>query len=85
MSRREFIAGVGAAGASLAGSAVAACPVAGQIITTPADGPAVAESKVPAGDFQVPIYEARPKSLPDHREALDVIRAVYLDLRCDGP
>jgi carboxymethylenebutenolidase len=60
MSRREFIAGVGATGVSLAGFAVAATPVAGQIITTPTDGLAVTESKVPAGDFQVPIYEARP-------------------------
>ncbi len=60
ISRREFIAGVSAAGAGLAGFAVAANPVAGQVISTPTDGLAVAESKVPAGDFQVPIYEARP-------------------------
>ncbi|MBI4737465.1 MAG: dienelactone hydrolase family protein [candidate division NC10 bacterium] len=60
MSRRQFMAGVGVAGAGLAGFAVAAAPVAGQIITTPTDGLIVAESGVPAGDFQVPIYEARP-------------------------
>lgn len=60
VSRREFIAGVGMAGASLAGFAIASSPVAGQIITTPTDGLATAESKVPAADFQVPIYEARP-------------------------
>lgn len=62
MSRRQFMAGVGATGASLAGFAVAATPVAGQIITTPTEGLAVAESKVPAGDFHVPIYEARPSA-----------------------
>lgn len=62
MSRREFIAGVGATGVSLAGFAVAATPVAGQIITTPTDGLVAADSKVPAGDFQVPIYEARPSA-----------------------
>ncbi|MEK6718875.1 MAG: dienelactone hydrolase family protein, partial [candidate division NC10 bacterium] len=60
MSRREFIAGVSATGVSLAGFAIAATPVAGQIITTPTEGLATAEAKVPAGDFHVPIYEARP-------------------------
>ncbi len=60
MSRRQFMAGVSATGVSLAGFAIAANPVAGQIITTPTDGLATAESKVPSGDFQVPIYEARP-------------------------
>ncbi|MBI2457343.1 MAG: dienelactone hydrolase family protein, partial [candidate division NC10 bacterium] len=55
-------AGVGATGVSLAGFAVAATPVAGQIITTPTDGLVAADSKVPAGDFQVPIYEARPSA-----------------------
>jgi carboxymethylenebutenolidase len=60
LSRRQFLAGAAATGVSLAGFAVAATPVAGQVITTPTDGLAVAESKVPAEDFQVPIYEARP-------------------------
>jgi carboxymethylenebutenolidase len=60
MSRRQFMAGVGATGVSLAGFAIAASPVAGQIITTSTEGLATAESKVPSGDFQVPIYEARP-------------------------
>lgn len=59
-SRRTFLVGVGAAGVSLAGFAVAATPVAGQIITTPTDGLVADEAKVPAGDFQVPIYEAWP-------------------------
>lgn len=60
VSRRQFLAGAAATGVSLAGFAVAATPVAGQIITTPTEGLVVADSKVPAGDFQVPIYEARP-------------------------
>ena len=60
LSRRQFLAGAAATGVSLAGFAVAATPVAGQIITTPTEGLVVAESKVQSGDFQVPIYEARP-------------------------
>jgi carboxymethylenebutenolidase len=60
MSRRQFLARMSAAGVTLAGFAVAANPVAGEVITTPADGLAVADGKVPSGGFQVPIYEARP-------------------------
>ena len=60
MSRRQFLARMTAAGASLAGFAIAANPVAGEIITTPTRGLVVADSKVPSGDFQVPTYEARP-------------------------
>ena len=60
MSRRQFLARMSAAGVTLAGFAVAANPVAGEVITTPADGLTVADGKVPSGDFQVPIYEARP-------------------------
>jgi carboxymethylenebutenolidase len=60
MSRRQFMARMSAAGAALAGFAIAANPVAGEVITTPADGLAVTEGKAVAGDFQVPIYEARP-------------------------
>jgi carboxymethylenebutenolidase len=60
MSRREFLAKMGVAGIGLAGFAIAATPVAVQVITTPATGITVADGKVPSGDFQVPIYEARP-------------------------
>ena len=60
MSRRQFLARMTAAGISLAGFAIAANPVAGEVITTPTDGLTVADGKVPSGDFQVPIYEARP-------------------------
>ena len=60
LSRREFMAGAAATSVSLAGFAIAAGPVAGQVITTPTEGLTVRESKVPSGDFQVPIYEARP-------------------------
>jgi carboxymethylenebutenolidase len=59
MSRRQFLARMTAAGISLTGFAIAASPVAGEIITTPTDGLTVKEDKVPSGDFQVPIYEAR--------------------------
>ncbi len=51
LSRRQFLPGAAVTGASLAGFAIAANPVAGQIITTPTDGLATAESKVPSGDF----------------------------------
>jgi carboxymethylenebutenolidase len=60
MSRRQFLARMGAAGVTLAGFAVAATPVAGEIISTPTEGLKVTEGKVASGDFQVPIYEAHP-------------------------
>jgi carboxymethylenebutenolidase len=62
MSRRQFLARMTAAGASLAGFAIAASPVAGEVITTPANGLTVADGKIPSGDFQVPIYEARRRA-----------------------
>jgi carboxymethylenebutenolidase len=60
LSRRQVLAGAAATGVSLAGFAASATPVAGQVITTSTEGLIVVESKVPSGDFQVPIYEARP-------------------------
>jgi hypothetical protein len=42
MSRRQFLARMSAAGVTLAGFAVAANPVAGEVITTSADGGAAA-------------------------------------------
>jgi len=60
VSRRQFLASVGVTGASLAGFAIAANPVAAQVITTPTDGLTVTETKVESKGFQVPIYEARP-------------------------
>ena len=60
MSRRQFLARMSAAGVGLVGFAAAASPVAGEIISTPAEGLVTADGKVPSGDFQVPIYEARP-------------------------
>ncbi len=60
MSRRQFLARMSAAGVGIAGFAIAASPVAGEIISTSPDGLTVTEGKVPSGDFQVPIYEARP-------------------------
>lgn len=60
MSRRQFLARMSAAGVGLVGFAAAASPVAGEIISTSAEGLVTADGKVPSGDFQVPIYEARP-------------------------
>ncbi len=62
MSRRQFLAKTTAAGIGLAGFAIAASPVGGEVITTPPEGLTVFEGHVPSGDFQVPTYEARPKS-----------------------
>jgi carboxymethylenebutenolidase len=55
-----------AAGVGLVGFAAAAGSVAGEVIKTPAEGLATAEGKVPSGDFQVPIYEARPAGAGKH-------------------
>jgi carboxymethylenebutenolidase len=60
MSRRQFLSRMSLAGFGLAGYALAANPVEGEIITTSAQGLETAEGKVPSGDFQIPIYEARP-------------------------
>ena len=60
MSRRQFLARMTAAGVGLAGFAIAANPVAGEVITTPTTGLTVADGNVASGGFQVPIYEARP-------------------------
>lgn len=60
MSRRQFLAMAAAAGVTLAGFAVAAKPVAGEIITTAEDGLSIADGQVVSGGFQVPTYEARP-------------------------
>ncbi len=60
ISRSDFPAKMRGGGIGLAGFAVAATPVAGQVITTPSTGISVADGKVPAGDSRVPVYEARP-------------------------
>ena len=49
-------------GVSLAGFAIAANPVAAQVIATSTEGLTVTDTKVSSGGFQVPIYEARPAS-----------------------
>ena len=66
MSRRDFLAKMGAAGIGLAGFAIAATPVAGKVISTPATGITVSEGKVPSGDFQTPIYESCPAAAGRH-------------------
>jgi carboxymethylenebutenolidase len=76
MSRRQFLARMSAAGVTLAGFALAATPVAGEVITTSADGLKVTEGKAPSGDFQVPIYEAHPAAAGKYPVAL-VIPEVF--------
>ena len=76
MSRRQFLARTVAAGATIAGFAVASKAVAGEIITTPADGLAVTDGKVGVGGFQVPIYEARP-SAPGKYPVVIVIPEIW--------
>jgi hypothetical protein len=51
MSRRQFLARMSAAGFGLAGFALAADPVEGEVITTPAQGLETAEGKVSRGDL----------------------------------
>ncbi len=60
MSRRQFMAKMSAAGAALAGFALASQAVGGEIVSTPADGLVASEGSVPSGGFQVPIYTAQP-------------------------
>lgn len=76
MSRRQFLARMTVAGVSLAGFAIASRAVAGEIITTSAAGLTVAKAKVPSGDFQVPIYEARP-SAPGKYPVVIVIPEIF--------
>jgi carboxymethylenebutenolidase len=60
MSRRQFLARMSAAGATLQGFAIAATAVAGEVIATPTDHLTVRHGEVLSRGFQVPIYEARP-------------------------
>jgi carboxymethylenebutenolidase len=60
MSRRQFLARMSAAGIGLAGFAIAANSVGGEVIATSSAGLSVSEGKALSGDFPVPIYEARP-------------------------
>jgi carboxymethylenebutenolidase len=66
MSRRQFLAMMGAAGVTLTGFALAAKPVAGEVIATSSDNLQVGEAKVASGDFQIPVYEARPAGAGKH-------------------
>ncbi|MEJ2684048.1 MAG: dienelactone hydrolase family protein [Candidatus Sulfobium sp.] len=49
-----------AVGTGLAGYAAASSSVAGEVISTPVDGLAIADLTVRSGDFPVPVYEACP-------------------------
>lgn len=60
MSRRQFLARMSAAGIGLAGFALAAESVAGEIITTSSDGIIAADGQVSVENFKIPIYAAHP-------------------------
>lgn len=60
MSRRQFLARMSVSGAGLAGFALAASPVAGEVITTSTGGITAADGRALSADFPVPIYEAQP-------------------------
>jgi len=60
MSRRQFVARMSAAGINLTGFALASHSIAGEVITTSAQGLVTTDGKVTSGAFQVPVYEARP-------------------------
>jgi carboxymethylenebutenolidase len=60
MSQRQFLFWRSLGGISLAGFAQASHSVAGEVITTPAQGLITADGSVLSESFQVPIYEARP-------------------------
>ncbi len=62
VSRREFMAGAAVTGVSLAGFAIAAGPVAAQVITTSAEGLVTTAGTVSVKGFPVPVYEARPSA-----------------------
>lgn len=66
MSRRQFLARSAAAGADLMGFAVAAKPVAGEVVQTSAEGLWTSAVTVPAGDFAIPAYVARPEGAGRH-------------------
>jgi len=56
MSRRQWLA----AGATLAGYALAAAPSLAQAVRTDEAGPATSRSEITVGDVAMPVYEARP-------------------------
>jgi len=60
MSRRQWLA----AGAALAGYAVAAAPSLARAVRTDEAGLATAQAEVTVGDVAMPVYEARPVDAP---------------------
>jgi len=76
MSRRQFLARMSATGVNLAGFAIAANSVAGEIVSTSSVGLTVADVNVLSGDFSVPVYEAYP-STPGKYPILVVIPEIF--------
>jgi carboxymethylenebutenolidase len=60
ISRRQFLAGMSAAGIGIATFSIVVSRADGQTITTSTEGLTVADGKVLSGNFEVPIYEAHP-------------------------
>jgi carboxymethylenebutenolidase len=60
MSRRQFMARMGAVGIGIAGFSLVSNKVEGQPTPTSTEGLTVGDGKVLSGNFEVPIYEAHP-------------------------
>jgi len=65
MSRRQFLARMSAAGIGLAGFAMAAESVAGEVIATPSDGIIATDGLVSVEDFKIPFMRHVPQ-LPEN-------------------
>ena len=76
MSTRQFLGWMRAACIALTAFSIHINCAFGQVITTSTDGLTVADSKVLSGDFQVPIYEARPAATGRYPVVL-VIPGIY--------
>ncbi len=76
LSRRDFLARVGIAGVGLAGFCLAATPVAGRVVATPAEGLSATDGTVLSEGFAVPVYEVRPAA-PGRYPVVLVIPEVF--------
>jgi carboxymethylenebutenolidase len=62
MSRRQFLAQMSSTGIGIAGFAIAANAIGGEIVSTSSDGIDTTDGFVASDNFQVPIYKAQPKA-----------------------
>ena len=85
MSRRQFLARMSVAGFGLAGFAVAANPVEGEVITTPAQGLIEGEGKIARGDFHISYLPGRLLQLPEgFRSCWSSLRSLVCTPRHQG-